>query len=153
VGIRRLTIRGASHLMASPNGPASRRRLMPAASAVEVRRWLAPIVVVLLIAGLSVGLGPRADAARRCSIPSGENFGFYTPYVNTTYGARAKIEFRNPVICPDPYGSDGLSVAFVMLQAHSAESPTNNLKNGWAQVGYVRTGSATQIDGNVPGLH
>lgn len=122
----------------------------------HVQRIAAASGMLALLLGFLFAVAPQSNAVADCTIesfPNGRNIGYSTPAVTTTFGVHGRIEFNNPNLCTDQYGSDGLSAAWVMLEARSVTDPTNSDADGWAQVGYLRMGSRTQIDNPNPGLH
>ena len=66
---------------------------------------------LMLIAGILLVIPPASQGSDRCftgsSAPNGDNIGYYSPAVTTTFGARGRIEFNDPNLCTDQNGSDG----------------------------------------------
>lgn len=101
-------------------------------------------VIAALLSSLVVSAvnTPPAHAALPCtSAPKMSYFaGNTTAFSTSIWGASARIEYNNPNLCGDDgTNSDGLSMAWSMVHAHSANG--HNYE-AWAQSGYGQGGPA-----------
>lgn len=110
----------------------------------------ANVALVALISS-AVGLVPSAAHAEGQCVSSGAAYFDGTEsYRNTNvFGARARIEYRNPTLCNSGENT-GVSLAWTMVTARSVAHPGDSHYDGYAQVGYVKFGGAA---GSLAGSH
>lgn len=113
----------------------------------------AAVVSAVGLASVPVDSPLRLVAGTQCSDQSESNYliGYTTPKNVNIFGSRADIEFANPNLCSSDTNGGSSSVAWVMVQAHSATYPSNTAADGYAQVGYGQFAQSA-ADGNAIGI-
>jgi hypothetical protein len=90
-------------------------------------------VIVCATGGAEVSVPTASAALSSCGTPGNKFDGAWATGI-TQYGAKASVETLSPQLCNPVNGSTSLSAAWVM-------ETTNATCDGWAQAGYVHTGS------------
>lgn len=92
----------------------------------------------LVLCAVLLSPQPAAQASNACGIAPGNYFAAAgNPPSVSTFGIRAKIEYRTLNLCDSAAGSNGGTSAWAMLTADPVSTAG---KKGYAQVGYFRNG-------------
>lgn len=88
-----------------------------------------------------------ASAEGPCGTTLASRFdGMNSQRLTSTYGARARIEYRNPTLCTG--AGSGVTTAWSMVTSYSATQGSGLDYWGWAQSGWGKWGSAWAISGS-----